>query len=201
MNIYETFAGILEYPEGPLESAIEECVRLLGGEHAGAANLLRRFEAELAGFDLGRLQETYAGSFDLVPDCSLNLGYHLFGDDWRRSIFLANLIDRYRECGFYPERELPDHLCVMLRFLARREPVTGKDPLIDECLVPALNHILQTIDRRKNPYEAAIEALLLWLPGGGRSPAPAGQPAAVATEGMVGMGDGRNPDRNGRGTA
>ncbi len=179
MSICELFADILDYPNDALDRAIAECILQLGRENAEAAGLLRSFQAAQERLDLGRLQEVYADGFDLLPDCSLNLGYHLFGDDWRRSTFLADLVDRYRACGFHLEKELPDHLCVVLRFLARQGQVRQGEPLIEEFLVPTLAKILQSIKREVNPYGTAIESLLVWLRAGSK-PLSEEEPNAAA---------------------
>jgi len=53
--------------------------------------LLRNFQKSHAGVSLSQLQEAYTSIFDMQPECTLNLGYQLLGDDWRRSIFLFKL--------------------------------------------------------------------------------------------------------------
>ncbi len=143
---------------------VEQCVAELESENPEAAALLRAFLAAQAALEPGKLQEVYAGSFDLTPDCSLNLGYQIFGDDWRRSNFLADLIDRYHARRFELDGgELPDHLSIMLRFLAKRGEDPEPEPLIRDCLVPGLARVLKTLDRAANPYALAIEALLILL--------------------------------------
>ncbi len=165
MTTFELFAEILDYPTGGPDRAVEECVARLGPQDDLVAALLRNFQAGLATLGLGQLQELYTGTFDMVPDCSLNLGYQLFGDDWRRSAFLADLAGRCRQCGASAGAELPDHLCFVLRFLARQEDGRERELLINECLIPALTRLLSEVHKSDNPYSSALDALLLWLKG------------------------------------
>ncbi len=163
MAILELFAKILDYPDLRPDCAVEECLAALGPENNHVAALLRHFQASQSFMGIGQLQELYTGTFDMVPDCSLNLGYQLFGDDWRRSTFLADLAGRYRAYGVPAGKELPDHLCLILRYLAKRGDENERAQLSGECLVPALVRLLKEIRKRDNPYEAALEALLMWL--------------------------------------
>ncbi len=161
-SIFELFAHILDYPEEHPCRAVEGCISALGREGAEAAALLGSFQAAVESMDLGELQETYTGAFDMVPDFSLNLGYQLFGDDWRRSTLMSELSERYRGRGLKTGNELPDHLCLILRFLAIEEG-SERERLMNECLVPALTRLSNGIDREGNPYGTVLEALLTWL--------------------------------------
>ena len=75
----------------------------------------------LPGRSLGQLQEAYTNAFDLRPDCTPNLGYHLFGDDGRRGLFLAELKGRMEARGIPLGFELPDHISLLLRYLDAAE--------------------------------------------------------------------------------
>jgi nitrate reductase delta subunit len=140
-----------------------DCISGLGTENPEGLSLLEEFRQSQDSMTLEQLQELYTSTFDLLPDCSLYLGYQLFGDDWRRSTFLADLAGRYRGCGLPVGKELPDHLCLILRYLAKEEEGSDQIPLIHECLVPALTRVLKAIDKKANPYGLALEALLVWL--------------------------------------
>ena len=163
MTLYELFADILDYPECRPDRMVEECLSRLALENAEAADALRHFQTRQSGTEPGKLQELYTDTFDMLPDCSLNLGHQLFGEDSRRSAFMANLIDRYRAIDFRFDGELPDHLCVILRFLGRRGEGSEADELVRECVTPALSRLVSRVEEGANPYRAALDALLLWL--------------------------------------
>ncbi len=163
MTVWESFAKILDYPENRADSVVAGCIAGLGIENAAAASLLRNFRDLQNTMTPGQLQELYTGTFDMVPECSLYLGYQLFGDDWRRSSFLADLAGRYQASGLSVGKELPDHLCLILRFLAKEGAEGEHAPLIQDCLVPALTRVLKAIDDKTNLYGLALEAFLAWL--------------------------------------
>ena len=45
------------------------------------------------------------------------LGYQLFGENYKRSVFLIELKKSYREMGLRRISEMPDRLSIVLRFV------------------------------------------------------------------------------------
>ena len=162
MDLYELFAEILDYPGPRLAASTENCARRLARELPKAEELLRNFQKSHAGVSLGQLQEAYTSIFDMQPECTLNLGYQLLGDDWRRSVFLFKLKEMYQAHNFDIGCELPDHLCVLLRFLAT-QPEDREAALVDDGLVPALSRLASSVQLGETPYRWVLQALLCWL--------------------------------------
>ncbi len=145
-HVFQLFATLLDYPRTALTGVADECAALVAGRSAEAALLLREFESFAAKTPLARLEEIYTGVFELDATCHPYVGYHLFGESYKRSAFLLGLKERYRpyaiECGV----ELPDHLAVMLRFLAVNVDLAGTEEIIGEALYPALRKMLKSKD-------------------------------------------------------
>ena len=170
-RVFQLFAELLDYPRTTLTGVADECAALVAGRSAEAALLLREFESFAARTPLARLEEIYTGVFELDATCHPYVGYHLFGESYKRSAFLLGLKERYRpyavECGV----ELPDHLAVMLRFLAVNADLTETEEIIGEALHPALRKMLKSKDEeppdpdipkppaRGNEYRRVLEAL------------------------------------------
>jgi nitrate reductase delta subunit len=164
MEAYRLFAEILEYPHPELPARLGECIRWISPAHRQVAELLEDFRATLRTMDIARLEELYTAAFDMQQDCSPYVGHHLFGEDGRRNLFMARLSEEYSANGFERGSELPDHLTVLLRFLAqeRVEAETARE-LITACMVPALSRMIEPLAARGHPYAPAIRALLLLL--------------------------------------
>jgi nitrate reductase delta subunit len=154
------FADLLGYPGPGLAERVRECRALAGG---GAEPLLARFAAFLSGTAPGRVEEIYTGTFDLPPRCPLEVGHHLFGADARRNVFLARLAETFAAAGFDAGGELPDHLGVLLRFVAARadEPVAGD--ILAECLPRAVSKMVEGLAGSDSAYLAVLEALRIVL--------------------------------------
>jgi len=163
-KLYALFAEMLEYPAYSLYECFDECISLLMDRDNEAAKLLRKFESILARVPLTEMQEIYTRTFDLQPACYPYVGYHLFGEDYRRGLFMAGLKKHYLSHDFSVEKELPDHLAVILRFLAETSRDKEKAELIHECVIPSLEKMLAGgLKEGDNPYGGVLQALLLTL--------------------------------------
>lgn len=153
---------ILSYPTPELQAAMPE----IGGVLASDARLatdarqaLRPLLDELGERDIYALQETYVGLFDRSRTLSLNLFEHVHGESRDRGGAMVDLLETYREGGFEPATaELPDHLPLLLEFLALRPIAEARRMLADAAHI--LEALSARLDRRDSPYGAAISALL-----------------------------------------
>ena len=84
----------------------------------------------------------YTGTFDLDAACHPYIGYHLFGETYKRSIFLVELKQRYAAEGFvFSDSELPDHLAVILHFLATTRDEIQAQEIARDALLPVLDRM------------------------------------------------------------
>jgi len=94
------------------------------------------------------------------------VGHYIFGEDYRRSYFMVGLKEAFRTYGYsYDERELPDHIAVVLGFLPRYENEEERNDLISLCLLPALERMRENL-KEENPYRAVLEVIYRLLKGG-----------------------------------
>ena len=68
-----------------------EAIENLPSVDTKVAGLLKNFSDFAADKSIEDLQELFTGTFDMDPDCALDLGWHLFGEDRRRGVFLIKL--------------------------------------------------------------------------------------------------------------
>ncbi len=159
-SLYHCFADMLEYPAGGTLPAALKAQDLLIDENPEAATLLKDFHEYAASLPPGRLEEVYTGTFDLDATCHPYVGYHLFGETYKRSAFLVELKQRYNAEGFeYPETELPDHLSVILHFLAVTKDEILALEIASDALLPVLDRMTGRVksegfDEEENPPQA-----------------------------------------------
>ncbi len=179
MPIYALFSGILDYPQLSIAKPLTDCAAELGPEVPEAFAHLKEFETTVAEMSFRQLQEVYTNAFDLRPDCTPNLGYHLFGDDARRGLFLAELKGRMESRGMPLGVELPDHIALLLRYLDIAEE-EERTIVIEDCLLPAVARMVEVLKSGGNPYRHALSALLSLLRHqheGFKTSAEVGEPA------------------------
>ena len=164
-SLYELFADLLEYPTLSTSLNAGHCYQRLQQSQPDAAPFLESFYHTTEQRSLEQMQEIYTITFDMQPVCYPYVGYQLFGESYKRGAFMAQLNERYRVAGYSSGKELPDHISVVLRFLAldpaRREDNFGR-ALLSEGLVPALKKMAEALGRQvENPYAGIVSALLL----------------------------------------
>ena len=169
------FADVLSYPHSPIDGDARACEELARGESEEAAVLLRRFGAFAEAAPLGELQEAYTLAFDLdslsesEPTCYPYVGHHLFDENHKRSAFILGLLERYRAHSFDGDAgDLPDHLVVVLRFVATCDDDELVAETVDEALLPALARMLGTVGSAepvngRQRYQQVLHALALAL--------------------------------------
>jgi len=153
---------LLSYPTAELQQAMPEIGAVLASDSrltAAARRDLRPLVEALQSGDIYDLQETYVGLFDRSRSLSLNLFEHVHGESRDRGGAMVSLVEMYRAAGFDPATsELPDHLPVLLEFLAMRPFADIQDTLADAAHILAALHT--RLDRRESPYGAVFAALL-----------------------------------------
>ncbi len=167
MSAYEALAVLLEYPDAGLPSALDTCVGTLDGN---AAEVLQAFVSAVRERTPSEMEEIYTRTFDLQSDSCLYVGHHLFGEDWRRGMFMARLKHRYEESGFAAITEVPDYLPAVLRFVAGGTDRVETAELLQDCVIPAAARLLRRLEGESNPYAAVLRALVMVIaPEGDRN--------------------------------
>ncbi len=153
---------ILSYPTPELQVEMPEITAVLMADsrmtsltRRGLSPLLEALENN----DIYDLQEVYVALFDRSRSLSLNLFEHVHGESRDRGGAMVSLVETYRDAGFDPATsELPDHLPVLLEFLALRPFAEMRDVLDDAAHI--LEALSQRLIRRESPYAAVFTALL-----------------------------------------
>ncbi len=135
------FASMLDYPDTALPANATACAALLESEQSDAAPLVSGFAGYATQTRLTEIEEAYTGVFDLDPKCAPYIGYHLFGESYKRSVFLLGLNDRFGAQAYTPSGDLPDHLAVILRCLANTADEDQARELVVDAVLPALDRM------------------------------------------------------------
>lgn len=135
------FAQLLDYPSSGLSEVAHECATIVAEYDREAAELVTEFGKFVEATPPGQLEEIYTGVFELNAAFYPYVGYHLFGETYKRSVFLLELKQRYAANGFDGGSELADHVAVLLRFISTCDDAALSDELVCDALVPALDKI------------------------------------------------------------
>jgi nitrate reductase molybdenum cofactor assembly chaperone NarJ/NarW len=160
---YRALAQLLDYPEDR-DALLASCGDLAGHlQQHGLPYPAASFEAFLKGATLAELQEDYVANFDFNPAAAPYLGHHLYGDNQKKGAYLIRVKQAFGLYDFTPEGcELPDHLAVLLSFVAHLTEC-GEAPFrrefIAELVLPGLNKLVQEYARHSaSPWLSLVEA-------------------------------------------
>ena len=155
---YELLADLFLYPSEELRAKIFEIKKYLDENFLIVSDSLREFSEFVKMTSLKEWEEIYTRTFDVQALTTLDLGYVVFGDDYKRGELLVNLGNEHKaasnECG----TELADHLPNILRLINKTTDEELKQDLIYYIVFPALTKILsdfnkESIDGKNKIYD------------------------------------------------
>ncbi len=153
----DVLAALLVYPGSDYGARIERARQVLQGDAESLA-LLEQFAAAVKPLSLESLQELFIRTFDLSPVCTLEVGWHLYGENYDRGTFLVRMRQQMREHGLPESDELPDHLTHVLAVLARM--VAEERPeFAARFVLPALAKMMAGFKNKQNPFENVMNAI------------------------------------------
>ena len=106
-------------------------------------------------------QERYVATFDLNPACSLDVGWHLYGDAPERGAFLATLREDLARASVEERGDLPDHLPTLLRLIPREDDQAAS--ALADLIAPAVARLRDVLVADGNPYADTLEAVTRML--------------------------------------
>jgi nitrate reductase delta subunit len=158
-HLYEILASSLEYPGEDWNTRLDRCKQWLTIQEPDVAVQFIIFRRKISELSIDKLQELYTQTFDLNPVCTLDIGYHVFGENYKRGELLAKLREIEAPYELGQASQLPDHLPVLLRLLTKLEDEEQRLALIGEILIPALAKMIEALSQAENPYRDLIEVI------------------------------------------
>ncbi len=134
----ETLAALFSYPGPDYPEIVEKAVACA----APSVPALLEFAHVVERTGLDELQEVYTNTFDLNPACPLDLGWHLFGEEYDRGLLLAYMRRQLRAHGIAESGEIPDHISYALLLLPRMKPAKAEE-FASVIVAPALKRMLK----------------------------------------------------------
>lgn len=143
---YHRLADLFEYPQEGYLDRINACRTFIAEAYPEASHWIDTFVELLPAGDLRLKQELYTRSFDVQAITTLDVGYVLFGEDYKRGEMLANIMREHRlvdnDCG----TDLGDFLPNLLRLLPKMEDTVLVEEIVQELIVPALRKMMSEFD-------------------------------------------------------
>ena len=154
---YANYILLLSYPS---PSWSKNVLNIDGNER------LLKFRQAIRGKELSELEELFTSTFDIQGICCLDVGYVLFGDDYKRAEFLVGMSQLERQLDVDAGTELADHLPNMLKLLSVMPYSEIKKEMLLSAVIPAVKKMLATFsegDDHCNPYKFVFQGLAAQL--------------------------------------
>jgi nitrate reductase delta subunit len=115
MGIYQQLAEALQYPYQDqfinLQKNLDQSV------NGSVKKSLTKFIQKMQDLSLSEREELYTRTLDLNPLAVPYVGYHAWGESYKRGAFMSGLNKMMDQLGINKDGELPDHLVPILRYL------------------------------------------------------------------------------------
>jgi len=157
---YSVLAKIFRYPSPERENFSGGWRKIIWNRLPELGHKLELFVAHVQEKTLAEQQEYYIGTFDVQALCFLDIGYVLYGEDYNRGVFLANMKKEQERANNNCGSELPDHLPNMLALLPKMNDKSLAEELVVSMMIPALGKMIEAFRTDGNVYKGMLEVLL-----------------------------------------
>lgn len=146
---YNILADLFRYPDSQLLPAVEFCRKLVCDGYPGVDTKMNIFAEYVKENNIDALQELYTKTFEIQAICYLDLGYVMFGEDYKRGVFLVNMKQEQIKIGNDCGTELPDNLANMLTFFAKSSDNEIVNELAIKILLPGIAKMIQEFEQTR----------------------------------------------------
>lgn len=166
INHYEKLARLFQYPRTDYKERVKEAETVLTELYPETLTTFKQFSDFVFNSSHNEITEIFTRTFDVQAITTLDVGYVLFGDDYKRGELLVNLNREHREAANECTDELADNLANLLSLLPKMQNHGIRDELVEMIIMPGLIKIINEFDTKninlknkiyKKQYKTIIE--------------------------------------------
>jgi nitrate reductase assembly molybdenum cofactor insertion protein NarJ len=166
INHYEKLAQLFQYPKTYYKGKVKEAETVLSELYPETLSTFKQFADFVSSSSHDEITEIFTRTFDVQAITTLDVGYVLFGDDYKRGELLVNLNREHREAANECTDELADNLANLLSLLPKMQNHEIRDELVEIIIMPGLIKIINEFDTKninlknklyKKQYKTIIE--------------------------------------------
>lgn len=163
LDHYLLLSKLFEYPKQSLATSAEELLQFIKQNIPEQIENADAFYKAVKGRSIHEQQEYYMKTFDVKAIIALDLGYLIFGEDYKRADLLVNLQKEHKKAEIDCGTELGDHLPNILKLIARTSDDEFREELGFIISRPAIRFMLSKFKNFGNYYEQLLEILSYFL--------------------------------------
>lgn len=158
-ELLDPIAASFEYPDDASPGAARDAAAALAEVDPAASVAFGALARWLDETPRTEAEERYTTLFDLQPQCTLHVGYHVYGEAYQRGALLAGLVGELRRAGIDPGTELPDFFPTVLRLLGRVPDDEDRELFFDRVVRVALSRMRKELGAVSTPWASALAAV------------------------------------------
>jgi len=160
---YNLIAELFRYPDENLLSHSKSLLDTVQKIMPEISDKLSGFISSIERSSVKEQQEYFMKTFDVKAICYLDLGYVMFGEDYKRAQLLVNLQKEHAIANVDCGNELADHLPNVLCLLAKTKNPEFIEELGFIITMPAVKFMITKFQNIDNYYKDLLEVLLYML--------------------------------------
>ena len=147
---YEMLADLFFYPENAAyKEKVKNIHTYLLEILPEAAEAMQPFMDFMDVSSFQQIQELFLRSFDLQAITTLDIGFVLFGEDYKRGKLLVHLNQEHRDAGNDCHSELSDHLPNILNLLGKMKVTDVRNEIATRLVMPAIEKMIKEFSIEK----------------------------------------------------
>ncbi len=163
MKHYTIIADLFEYPYEGFDKTAHEISTELKKDYSETESLLAVFTDFTKKNSYTEMQELFMRTFEIKALCNLDVGFVLFGEDYKRGKFLVNIQQEHKKAENDCGTELGDYLPNMLKLLPKIKDEKFAGELAYTLMIPSVKQMITIFLDKKNPYLKLLQTLLMIL--------------------------------------
>lgn len=157
-KVFNALSRLLSYPDENTVQTAEFLFVVLQSEIPEASQAMSKFGAFAEQHELWEVEEAFTRTFDVNPTCALEVGWHLFGEEYARGMFLVRMREELRKYDLPESTELTDHISHVLAIVAAM-PDDEASRFVRACVQPAIEKMKQALEGKDTPYRHVVACL------------------------------------------
>ncbi|MBD81468.1 MAG: hypothetical protein CL840_21295 [Crocinitomicaceae bacterium] len=143
---YPLLGNLFKYPEEGYKEEVNKAWEFLRNHYPHAAKELDPFIELVHRKELFEIEEIFSKTFHIQAICFLDLGYVLFGEDYKRGAFLVQMKNEQRKVNHDCGDELPDNLPHVLALMHNTDDDELRNEMAVLVLIPAVKKMLEEFE-------------------------------------------------------
>ena len=160
---YHTISFLLDYPVADTTMQLRRVTDMLEGSGPEIADGFAEFSEGYGSMEPWEREEYFVRTFEAEALTSMDLGYLLFGEEYKRGAFLALMQEEQMSAGNPLGHELADHLPNVLRLLPLMHDYEMALELCCSLIIPAIEEIIRKMEGSGNLFLLLFRVLLAMM--------------------------------------